>query len=949
MGNASSQPLPAASNDRRSSAGLFPHDESPGQDEHRKRSSKSERTSDREEDVCVLMQLEEIRHRSTQSSDGPIVNSSRLSNETSPVPGSNISTTLNGSKDITMAVPSDQTVQHKMNSKRTPSVLEASSNAGNANPRVSAKNQTEGKADQAVEKSSASKGRHPLDAVDENDETLSNLFKEYETQASQFETPLIDNAGGTIPSQQDLIDAAWTDPWTDPVSTEPDGGKERGEKRKRGAGSNTFDDAGAEQELLNGTGQHAFDIDFEAFDEIFANDDTQVANPFDEESGLDWPNGARSPAGPPCSQTNVETSTHVEDDPIRMDQRAGKLPRIPSMSRPQKRKRAEVPNSLDIQAPVYSSPYAPTQGQQDEVLPGLEDLQTRSLEMPFSQPLENDSQLATKEALKHDTSSRTHSAKPNRSRQRGGGHDGRDSDPLLQKKRPKDGMFSDDEVAKLEAFRDRYCKEEDITKHRFNELIQSKMRGSHETHQLFTLLYEQMPYRKHPSIARYCRRQFHNFPARGVWTDADDEDLRHAVALKGKSWIAVGAILGRLDEDCRDRYRNYHMNAEQKSREAWTHDEVCRLAQAVKDCMQLLREEKIQAKEQKYRGREVPESEPESDQDAQDAKFINWQAVSERMGGTRSRLQCSYKWSHLKDSDRRYYFRTLRQIAKGKGVRKTAEKESWRIQRAYKKLKNMRPGDKYDFLQAFADCNAPTEHTITWKSLGSAELRDRWSTTDFKAALQLFKDEIPGSSQMNYQEVVNRVYTRFIVETPTGYEERWQPEVHGDINEREGEQKKARCVQKESKKDPVQTHELRRHLREQKSGMTSRVKSKAVIDSDDDSAMGEPSDHESPLDERIPSEDEAMSTQEVADSVDEGSTHESSEINGSANDRAMKDSTKPGSVLSSEDSVKAAGDTRLGSNGASDAAYRQTPQFDSDSDDSLFNDSSDIHEDSGEN
>ncbi|KAI4106278.1 MAG: hypothetical protein L6R37_002260 [Teloschistes peruensis] len=956
MGNASSQPLPAASNGCRSSAS-FPHDQSPGKDKNRKRSSKSERTSDQEEDLCVLMQLEESRHRSLQSSDDPVVNSSRLFNKTSPVPTSNISTTLNGSKDITVAVPSDQTRQHKTKSKRTPNVLEASSDAGNANvgpvrecPRVSAKNQTEGKADQAVEKSSASKVLHPLDTVDENDETLSNLFKEYETQASQFESPLVDNAGGTTPFQQDLIDPAWTDPWTDPAPTEPDGGKEHGEKRKRHAGSNAFDDAGTEQELLNGTGQHAFDFDFEAFDEIFANDNTQVANPSDEESGLDWPNGARSPAGPPTTQANVETSTRVEDDPIRTDQRAGKLPRIPSMSRPNKRKRGVVPDSLDIQAPVYISPYAPTQGQQDEVLPGLEDLQSQSLEIPISQPLEIDSHLATKAPRKHNTSSRTHSAKPDRSRQRGDGHNDRDSDPLFQGNRPKGGMFSDHEAAQLEAFRDCYCEAEEISKHRFNELIQSKMRESCEVHRLFTLLYEEMPYRKHQSIARYCRRQFHNFSARGAWTDADDEDLRNAVALKGKSWIAVGALIGRSAEDSRDRYRNYHINAEQKFREAWTHDEVFALVQAVKECMQLLREERIQAKEQKYRGHEVPESEPESDQDAQDAKFINWQVVSERMGGTRSRLQCSYKWNHLKEADRLYYFRTLRRIAKGKGFRKNAEKESWRLQRACKKLKNMRPGDRYDFLQAFADCNAPTEHTITWKSLGSAELRDRWSTTDFKAALQLFKDEVPGSSQMNYQEVINRVYTRFIVEASTGFEERWQPDVHGDINEHEKEQKKAGRVQGGSKNNRVQTYELRRHLKEQKSGVTSRVKSKALIDSDDDSVIGQTSDHETPLDERMPSGDEAMSTLEVADSVDQGSTHESSENNNSADDRAMMDSTRQRSVSFSEDSVKAAGDTPLDSQGASVAAHSQTPQsFDSDSNDSLFNDSGDEHEDSVEN
>ncbi|KAI4260555.1 MAG: hypothetical protein LQ352_000251 [Teloschistes flavicans] len=951
MGNASSQALPASSNACRNSAGRIPHDQSPCKDDNKKRSSKSEHESDQAEDVRVLMQSEEIRYTSSQSPDDPAIISSQLFNESSPAPSPNTSATLNGSKDITSVVPSDRIKQHRKKRKRATTVLAASSDAGNAKsgsvkefPEASVRNHVTGKANQDTEKLSVSKTLHPLDFVDENDETLSSLFQEYETQASQIESPPVDNADCPTPSNYDLVDAAWTDQWPHSAPSGLEDGKKHREKRKRHAGLSAFDDAGAEQELLDGTGQHAFDVDFEAFDEIFADGDAQVANPFDEESDLDWPTGIRSPAGPFPPQANVETSTRVDDDPIRMDQWAGKLPRVPSMSRRKKRKRAEVPDYLDVQAPTYSSPYAPTQGQQDEVLPGLEDLQTRSSEIPFSRPLETDSQLATEALVKHGTSFHPDSAKPNRSRQQGSGNNGQDFDPSFRETRPKEGMFSDYEVAKLEAFRDRYCKEEEITTQRFNELIQSKVRGSHEGHRLFTLLYEELPYRKHQSIVRYCRRQFHNFSARGTWTDADDEDLRNAVALKGKSWSAVGAMIGRLWEDCRDRYRNYHMNAAQKSREPWTHEEVCRLAKAVSDCIQLLRDEKIQADERKYQGREVPESKPESDQDAQDAKFINWQVVSERMGGTRSRLQCSYKWNHLKNADRHYYFRVIGRMAKGKGFKKNAEKESWRLQRAYKKLRNMRPGDRFDFLQAFADCTAPTEQTITWRSLGSAELRDRWSTTDFKAALQIFKNEIPSSSPMNYQDVVNQAYTRFVVENPANFEERWHPDVHGDINELEKGEKRARRVQKGSKKDSVQTHELRRQLREQKSGATSRVKSKALVDSDDDSEIGRTSDQETLPDELIPDDDEA--TQEVADSVDQDPKRMSFDTDDSVDNRATDDSTKQESILSTEDSVKAAGDTLLGSHGTAGTAHARTFQsFDSDTDDSLFNDSSDVDED----
>ena len=685
-----------------------------------------------------------------------------------------------------------------------------------------------------------------LDDIDENEEGLSSLFQEYETDAIQPESPLAgfpDSQGdGLIPFNHDLIDPSLADHLPPVLPAEDDSGKKRKSKRKRGSAL----DAGAEQQLADATGQHAFDIDFQAFDEIFANEGMQVANPFPEESGHDLPNGTE-----PCEERHtmdgdvlVDADSHVS----KINDRLGMRANTSSGSRRKKRRRTEVPNSLDSQLPLYISPYATNEGQQDRILPGFEDMQAwTSSEIPYSQRPDQGNDLSQSNTTTHGTQSpqwrlKNPSTKSLGNKKQRGGKKGKDYNPPLKEISEKGGMFSADELAKLEAFRDRYCVEEEISQRRFNDLIQSHIRGSHDTTRLFNALYEEMPYRTRQSVLRFCRRRFHNFRARGAWTEADDEDLRNAVAEKGRSWKAVGAMIDRFPEDCRDRYRNYHINEDKRHTDTWSREEIYHLVKAVDDCMRFLRKEQQERKEEKYRGRDMPESEPESDPEVQDMKLVNWQIVSERMGGTRSRLQCSYKWNHLKNVDRIDYLKAIRTLKKGKGLIMIEGRKSgsWRLKQARRKLRNMRMGDRFDFLQVFAECNAPTEQSIDWTSLGTPLFRDRWSTWDLRAALEAFKGEVPGSEGMNYQDVINQLYTKLLTEDPGHFDDRWDPSVHGDINKvttTKEPSPDSDAVNNERKKK-VRRQESRRILREQKSGKKPKIKSEAFIESDDESDSG---------------------------------------------------------------------------------------------------------------
>lgn len=296
-------------------------------------------------------------------------------------------------------------------------------------------------------------------------------------------------------------------------------------------------------------------------------------------------------------------------------------------------------------------------------------------------------------------------------------------------------------------------------------------------------MYEALPHRKKTAIQRFSRRRFHNFEVRGAWTKEDDEELTRVVEAKGKSWVAVGQIMERSQEDVRDRWRNYHVNSEFRNKEQWTDAEVANLATAVQGCMQIMKAAKRQAKLEKCDGREITGAESESDSEETTAKLINWQVVSDRMGGTRSRLQCSFKWGKLKKKEQERFTKQMEEVQKdlddSDRENEPTKKNSWRQRKARNRVQEMRPGDLYDFLQAVSMCQAAHEGNIPWQSLGDDEFRKRWTTADRKAAWEMFKGSVLGADGFSYHEIVNHLLANLLTYEGHRLDERWDPEADG--------------------------------------------------------------------------------------------------------------------------------------------------------------------------
>lgn len=523
--------------------------------------------------------------------------------------------------------------------------------------------------------------------------------------------------------------------------------------------------------------------------------------------------------------------SHLDDDPMQqLDQDQTSL-QDDNTSHPQrKRRRANKSLVPELDEQIYESPYDVHRENEilkDQLAPKLEDIRDHTTDHAdghlsdpaLSSPKFRRSKL-TREALEELNGQDTKVSK-------------RNTNPTPE----TGGVFTGTEILRLESFRESYCNANDMTFPQFNQLIQSTIRGNAQVIGIFNEIYDLVPYRNHGSVQKFCRRRFHNYAVRGVWAADDDDMLRQAIVEKGTSWKIVGEMIDRFPEDCRDRYRNYLKNGENRNREQWTEEEIFNLCAAILDCIELMKDEQRKTTGAKN-GPNAPEPEPESDEDNKDLKLINWQSVSDRMGsagGGRSRLQCSFKWGKLKEQDRRKYMDQIRNAQGDFGVARITKNQNknsagWRARRAVKRVANMRSGDRYDLLQAIQASGVPTEGNIPWKTLGDEILQSRWSTAERKAAWDMLKQEVPNHDSIDYRDIVFQLMDPLLAH---GVDDRWDSAVHGYVEDYDKETRAIARKDREKKKKRQARADAAR-LRNEERDRERGIKSNALVSDSDD-------------------------------------------------------------------------------------------------------------------
>ncbi|KAL3228956.1 DNA-binding protein REB1 [Nakaseomyces bracarensis] len=220
--------------------------------------------------------------------------------------------------------------------------------------------------------------------------------------------------------------------------------------------------------------------------------------------------------------------------------------------------------------------------------------------------------------------------------------------------------FTKEEDAALETFVTEYQSIEGLTRRQVCERIWSSERPKDN---FWNSIYQILPYRTSSSIYKHMRRKYHIFEQRGKWTKEEDDLLARICQEKEGQWAEVGKALGRMPEDCRDRWRNYVKCGGNRSANRWSAEEEELLKRVIHE---MIEEANRQYEPMMDDNSQIPDlennenSEKNTSQSGSEGLLprmkqgsvsfkdaINWTQVSERMNGARSRIQCRYKWNKL--------------------------------------------------------------------------------------------------------------------------------------------------------------------------------------------------------------------------------------------------------------------------------------------------------------
>ncbi|GMM38753.1 Nsi1 protein [Saccharomycopsis crataegensis] len=260
--------------------------------------------------------------------------------------------------------------------------------------------------------------------------------------------------------------------------------------------------------------------------------------------------------------------------------------------------------------------------------------------------------------------------------------------------RPQGKMFSKEEHEAIQKFIQAYCQIHKMTEEDICKRVWSNNRVKDN---FWDSLQKVLPHRTRASVYKHVRRAYHIFSVRGKWTPEEDAQLGALAKDKEGQWKAIGEIMGRMPEDCRDRWRNYVKCGASRAQNKWSPDEEDKLKSII---------------------HEIFQNNPQS-------PVINWTVVSEKMGGLRSRIQCRYKWNKL-----------LKRQATVRASQMDAEDRIWLITR----LKELQ----------FED-----EGQVEWDALASLHPKGYWTGSDFKVSFEKMRSSIKDFKNKKMDDICN--------------------------------------------------------------------------------------------------------------------------------------------------------------------------------------------------
>ncbi|KAF4967530.1 hypothetical protein FSARC_4915 [Fusarium sarcochroum] len=294
------------------------------------------------------------------------------------------------------------------------------------------------------------------------------------------------------------------------------------------------------------------------------------------------------------------------------------------------------------------------------------------------------------------------------------------------------GRFSDEELSRIAQAVESYRVEHNMLQHQLNEMIHAPggTTAGDEHAALWARIFGTCPDRHRQKIINITRKKFHNFVARGTWTNEQDIELRDLIEIHGTKWSKIAGIINRHPEDLRDRYRNYIVCGESQRKDTWDEMEEGNLTQYVMEAMSAIDElRRIQP------SRELLKKPYE--------ELIDWQNISERMERTRSRLQCITKWKAM----------NIKTHGKDKLVSNAPDAPiSFRLEKARRQIAAMPEEERYRLIMAIQGSSAQAESKIPWQRLVDKKFRNSWHRPTQMLLWRRLKHTVPDWEQKSVRD-----------------------------------------------------------------------------------------------------------------------------------------------------------------------------------------------------
>lgn len=306
------------------------------------------------------------------------------------------------------------------------------------------------------------------------------------------------------------------------------------------------------------------------------------------------------------------------------------------------------------------------------------------------------------------------------------------------------GPWDEEEMAALGRVVDEFLDDYGMTTHELNQLIHSvPSKADARKYEFWNRVDVAISRRTRKQIVERARRMYHNFVARGTWTEEQKEEVHELFETHGKKWAEIAAIINRDQKDVRDYWRNNYLVHETQVKSRWKEDEEARLKDVVEEALTKIRV--MRENNDDFRPRPRANG-------IDDEALIDWQQISQAMGLTRSRQQCKWKWTDMREKgkagDASIGLPTqLRNSIRVGGTGNHPIGISEELASAREDYRGMSDEEKYSLVEAIFDSGARDDAHIRWSSLVNERFRTKWHRPSLKLVWYRLRNTCP-----NYED-----------------------------------------------------------------------------------------------------------------------------------------------------------------------------------------------------